>query len=181
MRTTKRLLAVFGFGLLLAAGAASAYVGPLSGLTAQWWQFVTSIPTSVNPGLDQTGADCLVGQGGPVWFLVGTFTNGPVTRTCSVPEGAWLLFPVVNEVNINTPNVCRQNSANQNVGVLGLSPACVKPTALLRSTKASSQTSSFICANYYGQYFDTTDPLHGGGFLYPPPVQPCGQRFGGTK
>jgi hypothetical protein len=118
MRTTKRLLAVFGFGLLLTAGPASADVGPLSGLTAQWCQVVGSIPTSVNPGLDQTGADCMVGQHGPVWFLVGTFTSGPVTRTCSVPEGAWLFFSVVNEVNINTPNVCGQNSANQSVDYL---------------------------------------------------------------
>jgi hypothetical protein len=118
MKTTKRLLAIFGCGLLLSAGAASADVGPLSGLTAEWWQLVGSIPTSVNPGLDQTGADCMVGQRGPIWFLVGTFTSGPVTRSCSVPEGAWLFFPVVNEVNINTPNVCGQNSANQSVDYL---------------------------------------------------------------
>jgi len=118
MRTTKHLLAVFSCGLLLSAGTASADVGPLSGLTAQWWQLVGSIPTSVNPGLDKTGADCMVGQRGPVWFLVGTFASGPVTRSCSVPEGAWLFFPVVNDVNINTPNVCGQNSANQSVDFL---------------------------------------------------------------
>ena len=36
-----------------------------------WWQFVVSIPTPNNPLIDPTGADCDVGQSGPVWFLVG--------------------------------------------------------------------------------------------------------------
>jgi hypothetical protein len=118
MTTTKRLLAIFGLGLLLSAGAASAEVGPLSGLTAQWWQLVGSIPTSVNPGLDTTGANCMVGQRPPVWFLVGTFAGGPVTRSCSVPEGSWLFFPVINFVDVNSPNVCGQDSANQSVDFL---------------------------------------------------------------
>jgi hypothetical protein len=33
------------------------------------------------------------------------------TRSCSIPEGQWLFFPVVNCVNINTPN-CGRNGIN---------------------------------------------------------------------
>jgi hypothetical protein len=66
-----------------------------------WWQWVLSIPTSVNPLLDQTGADCSEGQSGKVWFLAGTTGGGPVTRNCIIPVGKALFFPVVNFVNSN--------------------------------------------------------------------------------
>jgi hypothetical protein len=77
-------------------------------LAAAWWQWVLSIPVPENPLLDQTGEKCVVGQRGPIWFLVGNFGGGEVTRSCSVPEGKLLFFPVINSVNIDTPNVCGQ-------------------------------------------------------------------------
>ena len=113
MRTTKSLTVGLILALLLGAGTVFADVSPLSGLTAEWWQVMSSIPTPVNPGLDQTGADCMVGQRGPVWFLAGNFFTGATTtiRTCSVPEGEWLFFPVVNIVNYNSPNLCGQTGS----------------------------------------------------------------------
>lgn len=86
--------------------------GDLPALTAQWWQWALSIPTGQNPQLDPTGQYCMVGQRGPVWFLAGVFSGGPAERTCSVPEGAALFFPVVNSVSINAPNVCGQGPEN---------------------------------------------------------------------
>jgi hypothetical protein len=80
----------------------------LENLTAQWWQWVLSIPVFENPLLDQTGEKCVVGQRGPVWFLAGSFGGGETTRSCSVPAGKRLFFPIVNSVNIDTPNVCGQ-------------------------------------------------------------------------
>lgn len=64
---------------------------------AAWWQYVLSIPAVDNPLLDETGAKCDVGQGGPVFFLVGVFNeSGTATRTCTVPAGKALFFPVLN-------------------------------------------------------------------------------------
>ena len=40
--------------------------------SAQWWQYVLSFPESQNPLLDTTGAECGIGQSGPVWFLMGS-------------------------------------------------------------------------------------------------------------
>jgi hypothetical protein len=80
-------------------------------LSAEWWQWALSIPTSENPLLDTNGGKGVVGQRGSVWFLAGVFNGGTVTRLCSVPEGKALFFPVINSVQINTPNVCGQNSA----------------------------------------------------------------------
>jgi len=85
------------------------------GLSAQWWEWAISIPTSHNPLLDVTGDDCVVGQRGSVWFLAGKFSGGSAIRTCSLPEGKALFFPVVNSVNINSPNVCGQGSGNLSV------------------------------------------------------------------
>jgi len=92
----------------LAAGPQAAQLGePAKELSAEWWQWVFSIPASVNPVLDETGVNCVVGQRGDVWFLAGSF-GGAVTRTCSVPEGKVLFFPVINSSQFNSPNACGQ-------------------------------------------------------------------------
>jgi hypothetical protein len=64
---------------------------------ARWWQYVLGIPTDENPLFDTTGAQCRLGQWGPVFFLVGTATTGPVKRNkCEVPAGAGLFLPIIN-------------------------------------------------------------------------------------
>ncbi len=83
-------------------------------LTAQWWQWAFSIPSSVHPltlkAADLTGADyCMVGQQGGEWFLGGIFKvvdvdnpPGPVNgvqvvdRKCEIPLGKTILIPVLN-------------------------------------------------------------------------------------
>jgi hypothetical protein len=77
-------------------------------LSAEWWEWALSIPTASNPLLDPGGASCMIGQHGDVWFLAGTFFGGSATRSCSIPEGKDIYFPIVNSVNVNTPNVCGQ-------------------------------------------------------------------------
>lgn len=64
----------------------------------RWWQWALSIPAEVNPVLDTTGANCAEGQVDDVWFLAGTF-GGTVERTCDIPEGKPIFFPVVNVIN----------------------------------------------------------------------------------
>ena len=59
-----------------------------------------SIPRATNPGLDSTGANCGQGQVDDVWFLAGTFGGtAPVTRSCTVPAGKPIFFPVINASN----------------------------------------------------------------------------------
>jgi hypothetical protein len=71
--------------------------------SAQWWQYVLGIPDNPtpneNPLTDPTGAQCPVGQWGPVFFLVGT--AGPLPGTairnkCEVPAEVGLFFPIIN-------------------------------------------------------------------------------------
>jgi hypothetical protein len=89
--------------------------GQLPTLTGEWWQWAMSIPISVNPLLDSTGERCMIGQRGSVWFLGGVNGGGSAERTCSVPEGLPLFFPVINAINANSPNVCGQGPNNFSV------------------------------------------------------------------
>ena len=63
--------------------------------SVKWWQWLLSIPADQSPTFDTTGEDCAVGQSGHVWFLAGT-PGGSATRTCTVPPGTSLFFPIIN-------------------------------------------------------------------------------------
>ena len=67
---------------------------------AQWWQWALETPASVNPVLDKTGQNCAEAQMGHVWFLAGTFglpDFDRVERTCTIPTGTALFFPLIND------------------------------------------------------------------------------------
>jgi len=100
---------------MLSAQAAPADDGALRNLTAEWWQWALSIPTSENPMLDPTGEKCVVGQRGSTWFLAGSFNGGSATRTCSVPAGTSIFFPVANAMFFDSPGVCGQGSESFSV------------------------------------------------------------------
>lgn len=65
-------------------------------LTAKWWNWALDTPTPINPLIDTTGANCAVGQSGSVWFLAGGISGITVTRTCTIPAGKIIFFPVAN-------------------------------------------------------------------------------------
>ncbi|MGH9839382.1 MAG: hypothetical protein ACREEM_11425, partial [Blastocatellia bacterium] len=69
--------------------------------SAKWWQFVFSIPAPDNPLLNDD--KCSAGQSGKVWFLTGKLCIGVgcppvlnVVRTCTIPSGTALFFPIAN-------------------------------------------------------------------------------------
>ena len=68
--------------------------------SAAWWQWAFSIPVASHPLFDN--GDCSIGQSGSVWFLGGKFCqtgqacNGTATRSCTVPAGKALYFPLAN-------------------------------------------------------------------------------------
>jgi hypothetical protein len=115
-------------------------VGASSGeWAARWWQWFyetpyTQSPLSSPPGtVDAPAAvDCSIGQSGHVWFLGGTFapTSGPsspiaqstVYRTCSIPTGTFLFFPILNDEfdNLNCPNTDLSAEQLQDAAALGI-------------------------------------------------------------
>ncbi|HEY7082361.1 MAG TPA: hypothetical protein VH500_21945 [Nitrososphaeraceae archaeon] len=68
--------------------------------TIRWWNWALSTPVEVNPVLDCSGQYANVNQSGPVWFLAGTVgdKNKIADRTCSIPLGKAILFPVINYI-----------------------------------------------------------------------------------
>jgi hypothetical protein len=89
MKANRRIAVILttGCALMLMMPLRTASADSFEDLSAEWWQWALSIPASVNPQLDTTGEDAVVGQRGEVWFLAGVFLGGTVVRTCSVPEG----------------------------------------------------------------------------------------------
>jgi hypothetical protein len=67
---------------------------------AEWNQWSYSFPVAHHPLFDN--ADCTAGQSGPVWFLGGKFCPNGATcsfsavRSCTVPSGKALFFPIVD-------------------------------------------------------------------------------------
>jgi hypothetical protein len=65
--------------------------------TANWWQWLLSIPTYDNPITETINGCCEAKQSGPVWFLASTMDdNKTVIRKCTVPSDKALLIPVLN-------------------------------------------------------------------------------------
>ncbi|MGW1671010.1 signal protein [Streptomyces sp. NPDC002324] len=81
----------------LASGAPSSAQAGLSpeDLQSRWWTWALSEPEGTNPVADEDGSDCERNQPQDVWFLAGTFGT-QAERTCSVPEGVPVAFPLVN-------------------------------------------------------------------------------------
>jgi hypothetical protein len=123
---TRRFIAIvgiIGLGVMIPLKVALADSQSFKQLSAEWWQWALSIPVSENPILDDTGEKCVVGQRGSLWFLAGNFGGGSTTRTCAVAEDKRLFFPVINSVNIDTPNVCGQGPEKIPVEELRALPA----------------------------------------------------------
>jgi len=66
---------------------------------AEWWQWAVGIPAVLNPLTDETGEHCAQRQVDKVWFLAGAsgdIAGKPVVRSCTVPTGKALFFPLIN-------------------------------------------------------------------------------------
>lgn len=64
----------------------------------RWWQWALSFDRVRSPVADRTGQMCASRQSGDVWFLAGTYGTARTERTCHVPAGKTLFFPLINYV-----------------------------------------------------------------------------------
>ncbi|HEY5799626.1 MAG TPA: hypothetical protein VIT92_05365, partial [Burkholderiaceae bacterium] len=77
-----------------ATAAATPPIAPNGTHVARWWQWALGTPNLIE-SLDQGGTRCRVGQSGDIWFLAGSFNSGQVRRTCYIPQGKTLFFPLI--------------------------------------------------------------------------------------
>lgn len=71
---------------------------PQAELSQRWWQWAFSFERARSPIADRTGQLCASRQAGEVWFLAGTYGTQRVERSCRVPHGKLLFFPLINYV-----------------------------------------------------------------------------------
>jgi hypothetical protein len=78
-------IVAIGLGLIMPLNMALADRESFNTLSAKWWQWATSIPTSKNPLLDTTGSNCMVGNTAymvPGWRLWRRYNHTHMFRTC---------------------------------------------------------------------------------------------------
>jgi len=63
-----------------------------------WWQWAGSFDRDNSPVGDRTGDKCHLKQNGSVWFLAGTYGSHRTVRTCTIPQGRAVFFPLINYV-----------------------------------------------------------------------------------
>ena len=73
---------------------ATRYGNDYGGWSAAYFQWFLAQPLDGHPGVDSPDFDVTAGQSGDVWFLAGVF--GTVERTCTIPAGKALFFPMAN-------------------------------------------------------------------------------------
>ncbi|MBW8845519.1 MAG: hypothetical protein JF607_11190 [Burkholderiales bacterium] len=66
----------------------------------RWWRWALSFEEGEGPIADPDGSQCARGQSGPVWFLAGTYGTARTIRSCRVPAGKTLFFPLINYVTL---------------------------------------------------------------------------------
>jgi hypothetical protein len=104
------LLFLGGLGISAATAEKANSLGrsrSIADLSAAWWQWAYELPDEDHPLTTDGEVDCSLGQEGPVWFLAGT-TGATVDRTCDVPHGRTLFFPLVNSAWVNVEGDCEE-------------------------------------------------------------------------
>jgi len=107
-----------------------AYGETYADWSAKWWQWVFSLPATNSPILD-TG-DCSAGQSGHVWFLAGAFASTTNTRSCTIPAGVALFFPIVNVWVDNTD--CPSYDTNSLEKLVGIAMGSVDSASAMSCT-----------------------------------------------
>ncbi|GAA6207673.1 hypothetical protein NBRC116601_09660 [Cognatishimia sp. WU-CL00825] len=70
-----------------------------------WTQWSFSFPDKLRPQKSRWGLACNLNQSGNVWFLSNSDQSKPVNRTCEIPTGKSLFFPILENIVFNPPNL----------------------------------------------------------------------------
>ena len=125
-------------------------------LGAKWWQWVLPIPKSINPLIDAN--PCNVNQHGYFFFLAGTTGGSAVERTCSIPKGKAIFFPVYNYFQTLDPEppfdtIAKVKQAvTDNVNQATNLKASVDGVKIKVDNKLRAQSRLFTFHTWKGQY-----------------------------
>lgn len=105
----------------------------------RWWQWSYAVPHNFNPVRDINGEDCHRAQKGPVWFLAGANVNTKISRTCEMPKGKYIFFPIINNVSIPKGKISVSCDSAKKSAVL-INPELLSITVELNSLKLLNLT-----------------------------------------
>ena len=154
---------------------------PYKDWIVKFWQWLYSIPQKENPNLDNTGAKCAINQNDPhVWFLVPTF-GGSAERTCTIPAGKAILFPILSgdcdysaNPKVKTESDLLRCASQGNEG--GVMEATVDGVKLQNLDKYRVQTSLFDLSvpkdNAFGEPTAKTQAIADGFYVFLQPLSP---------
>jgi hypothetical protein len=153
-------------------------------LGAEWWQWAVQAPAADSPVLDTTGAKCRVGQQGPVWFLAGILGGGdankPLVRTCEIPPGKAIFFPVLNSFYaafLNDPPETRTEEFIREATATGCDIETIRNLSVKVDGRAVARPQRFVTTADESPLFQIqlpTDNIFGAVAVAsdPPPAQP---------
>ncbi len=168
----KRII-IMALGVLLAlalatpmalaqVGQGAAASGTAAELAAAWTQWAYSKPVGVSPliGSYEGGPKC---DGTPVsptqgktWFLAGTSDGSEVERTCTMPVGTQLFFPVVSVVGFPFPDT---NETERAAAIAFINAVLADPEfSMLVTVDGKMVKSNRIVRARSGPYFTLTLP-----------------------
>lgn len=90
-------------------------------LSAAWWPWALEKSTAASPlngsydGGPRCNGQAANGSAKDVWFLAGTITGEKVERTCTVPAGKEIFFPVFNLLDFNVNGAQTEEELQQEV------------------------------------------------------------------
>jgi len=137
---------------------------------AAWWEWALSIPKSTNPMLE--GA-CDQNQPNEVFFLAGNSTGGQSIRSCTVPAGKPLFFPIVNIIYRMRPEVTCSSTENSIAYSAQNCWSLYQPTPLLLEIDGVSMGNLDAYGLYTGLFHDT-QPADPAEQVFAPPAGPVG-------
>lgn len=163
---------------------------------AEWaedfWNWLASMPVDdQHPLNDPTGAHCGNGQSGPVWFLGATVGDPEsieggdmalIERSCTVPAGKGLFFPILNVVNHNIGEDPPQTAQQLLDGAAFFADAASSLTASLNGVPIGNLTAqrvdgqvfemSWVDESYFAELGGTTEAADSGYYLMLAPLPP---------
>jgi hypothetical protein len=150
------------------------YGSTMNELLTKYRQWITDIPTDLNPRYNYTSEKCKINQVGPVWFLADQGNNGKEIRSCSIPAGKAILFsPISGECDRGDMPKASNDAllscaiAGDNLGVMG---ATIDGIQLKDLDQYRIQNKTFILHVPKDNIFDIKVPGNYGaaadGFIY---------------
>lgn len=149
-------------------------------LGVQWWQQVASIPAPLNPFLDETGANCGIGQRGNTWFLYTSHPGfGPLVELdCTIPAGTSIFLelipviciPLAGQTLEQMVEFCKELSdltKTRHIRIDG-----VERNELIKRRVDGSFTLAIPDDNIFGEPRSIVTAVHDGYFALIPPLAP---------